>query len=197
MQNKFTTTDEIPQHLVAGIELKNQNDIELFGIVKNQSVQFLQAGKVHYFKDLKPRYFAQLYNKFYKDLTAVQYFKQFDISIKRKVEIYTYYCYGTLDHKPDFVNGILQPSENFRESTNCPSLQFSGKDITIDGVILTLREIIIIDMSARECTDFEIALELGITESTLGFHKKQLFIKTNTQTKLGVVMKAFSENIIS
>ena len=68
--------------------------------------------------------------------------------------------------------------------------------MTIDGVRLTLRELTIIDMSARECCDKEIAQTLHITQSTLDWHKRNLFIKTNTQTKLGVVMKAFINQII-
>ena len=196
MLNKFTTSGEIPQHLIAGINLENANDIELFGIKKNQTVQFLQAGHVHYFEELAPKFYIQLLNKFNSDKPALEYFKSFPIPTKRKLEIYTYYCYGSLDHKPDFFNGVLQDSENFRECQNCPSLQFSGKDITIDGVALSLRDLTIIDMAAKEILDVVIADAIGVSESHLGYLKKQLFLKTKTETKLGLVMKSAKENIL-
>jgi len=196
MKNKSTTPAQAPQELIAGMNLKNTTDVEFFGIKKNKTVQFLQGGHVHPFDVLSPRYYALLVTAFYKDQPAVAYFKQFDLPLKRKVELYTYYLFGSLDHKPDIINGVLQASENFRDSSECPSLSFSGKDITIDGVILTLRDLTIIDMSARECTDYEIAEALHICLPTLDFHKKNLFIKTGTQTKLGFVMKAFTNQII-
>lgn len=196
MKDKSTTPDQISQHLIAGINLKNETDIEFFGIKKNKTVQFLHAGRVHYFKELPAKYFVLLHKKMNSDKPALRYFSKFDYSLTRKVELYTYFLYGSLDHIPDIISGILQVSENFRDSPRCPSLAFSGKDMTIDGENLTLRELTIIDMSARECTDFEIACELNISPSTLDWHKRNLFIKTKTQTKLGVVMKAFMNHII-
>ncbi len=196
MKDKSTTPDHISQQLIAGINLKNETDIEFFGIKKNKTVQFLQAGRVHYFRELPAKYFVLLHKKMNSDKPALQYFSKFDYSLTRKVELYTYFLYGYLDHTPDIISGMLQVSENFRDSPHCPSLAFSGKDMTIDGVSLTLRELTIIDMSARECTDYEIACELNITNSTLDWHKRNLFIKTKTQTKLGVVMKAFMNHII-
>jgi len=196
MQSKSTTSNAFPQQVIAGMNLKNPDDIEFFGIRKNKTVQYLQAGQVHYFGDLAPKYYVLLHAKLYADKPALEYFRQFDIKEVRKVELYTYFLYGSLDHKPDIINGVLQPSENFRHTSLCPSLKFSGKDITIDGVRLTLRDLTIIDMSARECGDYEIAQALGITESTLGFHKKQLFTKTRTQCKIGLVAKSFLNKII-
>lgn len=196
MHDKCTTTGVIPQQLAAGMNLRNPDDIEFFGIRKNKTVQYLQAGQVHYFEEISPRFYILLLNKLNSDKPALAYFKNFDIPTKRKVELYTYFIYGSLDHKPDIIDGKLQSSENFRDTFFCPSLQFSHKDITIDGVRLSLRDLTIIDMSARECTDTEIAAKLNICEATLNFHKKKLFIKTKTQTKLGVVMKAFKEKII-
>ena len=196
MKHKSTTQDHISQQLIAGINLKNETDIEFFGIKTGKTVQFLQAGRVHYFSELPVKAFVLLLNKMNSDKPALRYFSKFDCSTKRKVELYTYFLYGSLDHTPDILSGMLQPSENFRDSPHCPSLAFSGKDMTIDGESLTLRELTIIDMSARECTDYEIACELNITNSTLDWHKRNLFIKTKTQTKLGVVMKAFMNHII-
>lgn len=196
MQTKSTNSGQIPQQVIAGINPRNSEDIEFFAITKTQTVFYFQAGKLYRFEELPPRYYALLMTAFYKDQPALDYFKQFNLPLKRKVELYTYYMYGSLDHTPDIKGGKLQPSENFRESEFCPSLQFEGKNFTIDGVSLSLRELTIIDMSARECLDYEIASALNICQSTLDWHKRNLFTKTNTQTKLGVVMKAYSNQII-
>ena len=203
MHNKsMTSADSRQQNIVAGLNLRNPNDVEFFGILKNRTTQFLQAGRVHYFSQLRPKYYVLLLNKMYTDKPAIEYFKQLEIhtcikiSTTRKVELYTYYLYGSLDHKPDIVDGVLQSSENFRDCPLCPSLSFTGKEMTIDGQRLTLRDLTIIDMSARECTDFEIADKLGICLSTLDFHKRNLFIKTRTQTKLGLVSKSYKNQIL-
>lgn len=197
MQNKSTTSTQLPQHLLAGLNQENQTDVEFFGIKKNQTVQFLKSGQVHYFGELPPSHYVLLLNKFNADLPARTYFSQFDITMTRKVELYTYYLYGSLDHKPDIINGVLQPSENFRDSINCPSLKFSEKKMNIDGERLTLRDLIIIDMAARECTNFEIAMTLGIKESSLDtYMRNTLFKKTNTQTKLGLVSKSYQNQIL-
>lgn len=196
MQNKSTTSNVMPQYLAAGLNQENHTDIEFFGIKKNKSVKFLMGGQVYNFGQLPPEYYVLLLNKMYKDRPAVEFLKQFPIPTTRKVELYTYYLYGSLDHRPDIVDGILQGSENFRDNKNCPSLHFAEKDMTIDGQRLTLRDLTIIDMSARECTDYEIASTLGICVATLDFHKRNLFIKTNTQTKLGLVAKSYQNQIL-
>ena len=202
MQDKSTTSKQIPQHIMAGMNLKNETDIEFFGIRKNKTVQFLRGGHVHYFGQLPPKYYVLLLNKMYSDKPAVAYFKALEaqagvnFSTTRKVELYTYYLYGSLDHKPDIVGGKLQPSENFRDELDCPSLSFSGKDITIDDQRLTLRDLKIIDMSARECTNYEIAMELGIAESSLDSYVRKLFKRTNTKCKLGLVSKSYKNQIL-
>lgn len=52
-------------------------------------------------------------------------------------------------------------------------------------------------MSARECVDLEIAMELNISIQTLDYHKTKLFKKTGTQSKLGLVSKSFKNKVIS
>lgn len=202
MQDKSTISNNIPQHVMAGMNLKNDTDIEFFGIKKNKTVQFLRGGHVYYFSQLPPKYYVLLLNKMYTDKPAIEYFKNLEaetgvkLTTTRKVELYTYYLYGSLDHKPDIVAGILQHSENFRDQLDCPSLSFSGKDITIDDQRLTLRDLKIIDMSARECTNYEIAMELGIAESSLDSYVRKLFKRTNTKCKLGLVSKSYKNQIL-
>lgn len=203
MQSKLTQNLSIDATIIAGMSLSNQNDIEFFGIRLDKSVRFLQAGSVHMFKELPRKYFALLYNKYYEDEPAKAYFKKMEeesgsqIPIVKKVELYTYFLFGDLDHTPDIKDGILQRCENFRDTHECPSLKFSGKDIHIDGIKLTPRDLMIIDMSARECVDLEIAMELNISIQTLDYHKTRLFKKTGTQSKLGLVSKSFKNKVIS
>ena len=196
MQNKSTLSNELPQYLVAGLNLRNPDDVEFFGIKKSKTVQFLRAGQVHYFGQLPPKYYVLLLNKFYQDRPAIEYFSQFELKTTRKVELYTYYLYGSLDHKADIIAGVLQPSENFRDSAFCPSLHFNGKDITIDGQRLTLRDLTIIDMSARGCTDYEIADALKIAIPSLNSYKSKLFFKTGTSCKLDLVSKSYQNQIL-
>jgi len=194
MQNKSTIKFDFRQNLIAGIN-QNSEGIEFFGIRKTQTVKWLYKGVAYSFNELPARYFALLCNAFYKDCAAVSFFRTLNISEKRKIELFTYYCYGDLDHTPDIIDGKLQPAENFRDSLDCPSLQFESKEITIDGKVLLPRELTIIDMIAKDALDFEIAEALHISLSTLGFHKKKLFKKTNTHTRTSLLQKAMREKI--
>ncbi|WP_378186855.1 response regulator transcription factor [Aquimarina sp. W85] len=182
------------QDIIAGI-LSTDDSIEFFGIRSTKQVKYIQNGNVFDFNQLHPKHFITLYNAYRRDITACHYLKTVSRDSVAQVELYTYYCYGDLDYKPDMINGVLQPAENFRDKINCPSLNFKSKNITIDGAVLTPRDIYIIDMVANELTDKCIADSLGITLSTLGFHKKNLFKKINVQSKVGLIKKAMTENI--
>lgn len=196
------TETENPQQLIAGIDLRNPHDVEFIGVRKNQSVLFLQGGQVKPFKGLEKEYYQLIHKEYQKDAPAQAYFEEVELleniqlSEERKVELYTYFMWGDLDHTPDIIDGILQPSENFRDTLDCPSMDFQNKQFTIDGEPLTKRDLIIIDMSARECLDFEIADRLNIKIQTLDSHKTKLLKKTNCQSKLGLVSKSYRQHII-
>ena len=194
MQNKATIKNDFRQNLIAGIT-QDSEGVEFFGIRKSKTVKFLYKGSAYPFNELSPKYYAILSNAFYEDVSAVKFFRKFQISEARKIELWTYYCYGDLDHTPDIIDGKLQPAENFRDSLECPSLQFDSKQITIAGKPLLPRELTIIDMISKDALDIEIAEALNITLSTLGFHKRQLFKKTNTQSRIGLLKIAMQENI--
>lgn len=196
MQSKITTNKAIPQQLIAGIDVNNDTDIEFIGIRKNRTVQFLLAGTVYTFCELENKYYQMLLDKFLSDAPAVEYFSQSELPEKRKVEIYTYALYGDLDHRPDIKNGVLQPSENFRDSEDCFSIGFSNKTFTLNGETLNERDLIIIDMSARECTDYAIADRLNIALQTLDSYKTKIFRKVGCQSKLGLVSQSYREHLI-
>lgn len=195
MNNKTTTQPYFAQQLIAGL-LQEDNAIEFFGVKDGQKVFFLQNGKSYPFKKLKPRLFALLQNAYYEDVEAVKSIKQITNNHIRQVELYTYFCYGSLDCTPDINGDVLSPSENFRHQQNCVSLNFISKNITINGHTLLPRELTIIDMIANDALDTAIAEALGITVSTLGFHKRELFKKADCQTKVSLLKKAMDENVL-
>lgn len=202
MLDKNTFNLQLSQQQIAGMDPRNPNDVEFFGIRPSKTVQFLQAGRVHYFEELSPKNFQLLQKELYYDDPAQAYFKNLQLETGnplphiRKVELYTYYLFGDLDHTPDIKDGILQRSENFRDTFFCPSLQFSRKDINMDDYVLTERDLVIIQMSALGIKDEAIAEELSIAVKTLDSHKTKLFKNTGTQSKLDLITKAYQNKII-
>ncbi|HET8885590.1 MAG TPA: LuxR C-terminal-related transcriptional regulator [Salinimicrobium sp.] len=200
MNIKIKPTNPNPQHLIAGIDLKNSNDIEFIGVRETKTVLILQGGHVKPFKELDKGNYQTIKELFLLDEPAQEYFRCFEENIKipfsRKIELYSYYMWGGLDHKPDIMEGTLQPSENFRDQLDCPSIDFAHKQFTIDGVELTKRDLIIIDMSANEDLDYSIADRLNIKPVTLDSHKTKLLKKTNCGSKLGLVSKSYREHLI-
>jgi DNA-binding NarL/FixJ family response regulator len=60
----------------------------------------------------------------------------------------------------------------------------------------TSRELEILSLFASDLCDKQIADHLGITESTLNTHKKNLFEKFDVHSKSGLISKAFHQKII-
>lgn len=203
MQHKITSKESVPQRLIAGMDRTNPNDVEFVAIQKNMTVMLFQAGKAKPFRKLKPLYFALINNQFMDDRPAQDYFRTLEteqgvrFSTLRKIELYTYFLWGSLDHKPDIKDDVLQPSENFRHVLNCPSIRFTYKHFTLNNVRLCQRDLIIIDMSAEGLVDEAIAQELGIAVATLNCHKKNLFTRTGAECKLDLVSQSYREKLIS
>ena len=190
-----TTTPKFkPQSLPAGI--KRNDNIEFFGDRESKTVQWIQNGQTKTFKDLPPQIFALLSNAYNRDSAAWKILSKTGAPYGRQVELYTYYVWGSLDPAPDVVNGDLQQGENYRHDSNCISLNFDFKEITLSGASLNSRDLKIIDLIANDTPDKAIAEALGISIPTLGFHKKNLFRKTKSQTKTGLLAKAFRAQII-
>jgi DNA-binding CsgD family transcriptional regulator len=199
MKDKSTVNQSISQHLVAGI-CQSDNSIEFFGIKKTKQVKYMQNGKTHDFNELTGKPALALAYAFSRNEEAKDFFKSYKEDLKqikhaRKVELFVYYMYGDLDHKPDFVNGELQTTENFRDTTDCPSLGF--KSLKIDGQKLTSREITIIDCFHADYTNGHTASILGITESTFDYHSRNLFKKAGVQTKTALMIKCALQHVIS
>lgn len=196
MQHKTTT---ISENLPAGVKPSDHN-IEFMAVTGSKTVLWMQNGNTHQWQNLHPDIYNALEALFLTDTEAVKFltnnYKDEADNINRLVELYTYYMYGQLDNSPDVVNGVLQPCENFRESANCPSLQFDNKFIDIEGVHLSQRDLKILDDIIEGLPDKVIALNLGITIGTFDFHKKNLFKKLNVDSKVGLAVKSLKHHIL-
>lgn len=65
-----------------------------------------------------------------------------------------------------------------------------------EAAILTTREIEIVKLIAKECSNIKIAEELFISERTVETHRKNIFRKTNTKSVVGLLNYAREHRII-
>lgn len=200
MQDKCTTPKINPQHLIAGLLQKDCN-IEFYGLPETMKVEWLQHGRSRPFHELPRLHFSLLASAYHSNPTAREHLsirveKGSFISFSRQVELYTYFMYGGLDHKPDIQNGTLKQPENYRHQQDCISLHF--KKIRLNGSPLKPREITMIDLMAREedFIDEVIATKMGLARSTYNQYKKELFTKTGIISKPGLMVAAMRQRII-
>lgn len=199
MQNKSTLNNSNQQQLPAGIS-PCDNNIEFVGVPDTKTVLWLNHGNSRQWKHLPKDIYNSLEELFLTDDEAVKFlttnFSDDAHNINRLVEIYTYYMYGQLDNSPDVIDGALQPSENFRDHKNCPSLLFSNKVIDIDGIHLSQRDLQILDDIIEGLPDKLIAMRLSISIGTFDFHKKNLFTKLGVDSKVGLAVKTLKNNLV-
>ncbi|NKI28237.1 response regulator transcription factor [Arenibacter sp. 6A1] len=196
MINNYKSTHFTNTPQVAGV-MPNDCNVEFVGIRKTKEVIWLQNGQSRYFTDLPFHFYELLRNSYLKDHKAVEFLQGVSEDLRRQVELYTYYIYGELDNTPDIVNGELAPSENFRDSQNCPSLLWNSKKITINDHELTPRQLIIIDLIGSDMPDKAIADALGISLKTLDFHKANLFRSVGVSTKTALLKLSLQQHIIA
>ena len=183
MINNDKTTNFSPIPQIAGL-MPNDSTIEIFGI-RDQRVLWMQNGKTKYFKDLPTKIYNLLKNAYLEAPKAVEYLSKVSGNTQKQVELYAYYMWGQIDTTPDIKNGVLSDSENFRDSINCPSLLWNSKNINIGSHILTPRQLIIIDsILIQNLPDKAIAAVLGISITTLDFHKAKLFKAVGVTNKM-------------
>lgn len=191
------------QHLIAGIS-KNDMGIEFYGFPETKTVEWIQNGHSHEFKELSPAHFSILATAFNTDFSARMILdellddkgERLNLSFKRKVELYTYYMYGGLDATPDLIDATLADSENYRHEKNCISLGFDKKKIRLRGVCLKRREIQMIDLMEEDLKDEVIAGEMNIAKSTYDQHKRALFNKTGLHTKTALMIQSVRDRVI-
>lgn len=200
MKDKSTTPKVNQQHLIAGLLQKDCN-IEFYGLPDTLEVEWLQNGKSHPFYELPRLHFSLLATAYHSNATAKEHLScrvensEF-ISFPRQVELYAYFMYGGLDHRPDIQDGILQDVENYRHQQDCISLNF--KKIKLNGSPLKAREITMIDLmsSDEDYKDEVIAMEMGIAVPTYNQHKKELFNKTGINSKPALMIASVRQRVI-
>lgn len=194
MINKYKITQLTAKAQVAGLHPSDDN-IEFIGVCDTQEVLWMSHGNANEFKHLPKWAFRICQHQYLNDKIAVQQLTSLDVSPERQVELYIYHLYGDVDATPDIKDRELQPSENFRPSKNCPSLDWESKDITIDGQPLTKRELKIIDLVLEDVPDKAIAAEFGRGNSTIDFHKRNLYKKAGVSSKTGLIIKALNQHV--
>ena len=193
-KNKLTELNETLQ--IAGI-MPCDSSIEFIGVKKNKTVLWLQNGTARYFTDLPKEYYNLLKQEYLSKPKAVAFLSKISSVTFKQVELFTYYMYGDIDNTPDIKNGVLAPSENFRDTQNCPSLLWDCKKMTIGSHTLTPRQLIIIDLMAADVPDKGIAAALGIAINTLDFHKNKLFTALGVKTRTALVILALQFKVIN
>lgn len=178
------------------------SSIEFFGClndIKNDvEVFWMQNGSSRSWRYLSDKNYQICNDALLSDKIAYAYLTENfpSISENRKTELYIYALYGHLDNTPDMIDGILQPSENFRISADCPSFGWSSKWFTLNGKILTRTEIDIIDCINIEMPDKMIASVIDKSHSYLDQLKRNLFVKAGVSCKSGLMRIAVQEKII-
>ena len=196
MINNSEITNFSPSPKIAGL-MPYDSNIEFVGIRKTKQVLWLQNGNNHYFSDLPIEHYNLLKITYLKDHKARRFLEAVSDHLPRQVELYTYYMYGEVDGTPDIANGILSPSENFRDTKNCPSLLWNSKNINIGSCILTPRQLIIIDLINENLPDKAIACFLGISHKTLDFHKSKLYKSLRISTKMELLKLSMKYKIVA
>lgn len=193
MSDKTTTLNRIHQ-LPAGFMVGDLN-IELFGDLKTRKVFMIHNGQNKPFSELPQNIKKLIVDQYIKDDVARQDLEH--LSTKEAIEQFAFCIYGAADSTPDFSEtGEFVSDDNFMCSNNCKCLKWKTKNITVDGNVLTLRQIQIVQLLATDLPDKIIAHELNITESTLNTHKAKLFEKFNVNSKQGLITKAINQKII-
>lgn len=196
MKNQETTNT-----IIAGL-CQHDSNIEFFGIKDTKKVKWIQNGVTHNFSELKGEPQKEVIKAYESDQGAKDYFKTLvnekgqTLPYIRRVELYIYYCYGELDNVADMINGVLGPSENFRDNDQFLSRHFCRKHLRINGNKLKPREICMIDCFAKDYKDSTVAGILSISVPTFNQHKRSLYDKAGVNTKPGLMIQASKDKLI-
>ena len=194
MINISKSTQNHPNNQIAGLLLGDYNG-EFIGVKKTKEVLFLHNGHTLSWNLIPKKVYEKCKKRFLNDKKAVLDLSKQSSSLDRQIELFIYHSYGDVDNSPDLLNGELTPSENYRHTENCSSLNWDTKWITIDGIKLNDRDLIIIDLIKKDYPDKAIASKMNIALSTFDFHKRNLYQKFNVQSKTALLIKAIKQNV--
>ena len=89
------------------------------------------------------------------------------------------------------VGGIYFSEDVLKEMTKASELKKENVEVN-----LTNREIEIIQLIEKECSNKSIADSLFLSERTIETHRKNIFRKTKTNSVLGLIKYAYEHKII-
>lgn len=194
MINTCKSNKKVSTLQIAGLHPADDS-IEFIGHSETQEVHWMRNGHTLPWEYLPKDVYRKCQEAYLNDEVAYKYLSGLCFSTDRQIELFIYHNFGGIDNIPDFKQGELQRSENFRHTLNHVSLQWNYKDITIDEVVLNDRDLIIIDLMKEDAKDSTIAEALHITTSTFDYHKKNLFKKTGVKSRMGLIIKALNQHI--
>jgi len=194
MINNCKTTEKTNTAQIAGL-LPGDSNIEFIGLKETKQVIWLQHGRTLEWNYLPKWVYAICKKQYLQDKKAVKFLQKAKTSVNRQVELYIYHLYGGMDAAPDILKGHLTISENFRDEKNTPALLWDSKRITLNGEVLTLRDLIIIDLILEDEPDKAIASEMKITQPTLDFHKRNLYKRTHVNGKTSLIIALLKQHV--
>lgn len=182
----------------AGI-LTPRTHIEACADLKLQLPFFLRAGRKFYLKQLPNLLLVAISEHMEANHVAMEHLNKYQ-NYYQKLEAYIYCMWGFADGKSDFilVDGKWQIStpENFtcnKPKCNCSS--WIGKELRINGQILSKNHAFMIKQIAKNIPDKTIAMNMGIAQSTYDYHKRNLLTLTGKKTRADLMVLALIHGI--
>lgn len=101
--------------------------------------------------------------------------------------------------KQELLNAIEKVSNGgtfFSEDVSEEMMKITSSPSNPKEISLSLREIEVIELIAKECTNAKIADALFISERTVETHRKNIFRKTDTKSVIGLLKYCVDKRII-
>ena len=182
------------QNLTYGL-LPNQNGIELYADRETSKLYFLSNGHRKSYSELPSNVLHNIKALLEEDEAAKKDLS--NLPQTEAVKKFAFCLYGGADHKPDIdEKGKLQPSDNFRCSDNCMCLKWKSKTIKAGNTTFTMRQVQIIELVGTGITNYAVACELGITESTINTTIRTIKTKLNVESTPALIAAAIRLKII-
>lgn len=181
--------------LPAGLTDKN---VEIFEF--NGSAFALYDGAKMHFSELPTDIVTALRNDMLRNTEAMISLTKMGIrDVSEMIEKYLICRYGALDSNADFdtsKENFTPEYHNCGMRQNCPyEFTLCGR-VSIDGVLLTKKEVQIVRLIASGNTDIQTADIAKIAMDTLLTHKKHIYTKLGIHSQAQLTAVAFRNNLI-
>lgn len=181
--------------LPAGLTDKN---VEIFEF--NGSAYALYDGAKMHFSELPTDIVTALRNDMLRNTDAMICLTKMGIrDTNEMLEKYLTCRYGALDSTADFntsKENFTPEYHNYGMRQNCP-YEFTLCDrVSIDGIMLTRKEVQIVHLIASGNTDIQTADIAKVAIDTLLTHKKHIYTKLGIHSQAQLTAIAFRNNLI-